>query len=113
MVESDTADSCDSDAEAIGKSYTENAQKRQQGASKQKRMMGNIGNGGKDRQQQEAAEEEEELPNKITDLLVLGLPFELTDDELKAYFEAFGKVVHCEVCLIHSLYMIPVAMHPI
>ena len=97
MVESDTADSCDSDAEAIGKSYTENAQKRQQGASKQKRMMGNIGNGGKDRQQQEAAEEEEELPNKITDLLVLGLPFELTDDELKAYFEAFGKVVHCEV----------------
>ena len=96
MVESDDADSCDSDAEQ-GKSRHETTAKRQQGvSSKQKRMMGSSSNnGGKSLAD---AEQEEELPNKMVDLLVLGLPFELTEEELKSHFEKFGKVVHCEVC---------------
>ena len=48
--------------------------------SKQKRM--------------DAAEEEP----RCVDLIVLGLPYKLTEDELKEYFEQFGKVVLSEVC---------------
>lgn len=99
MIESDDADSCgDSDAEQNGgnaKNRTENTIKRQQGTtSKQKRMMGGSDNNDK---KMEAEEDVELMPNKIVDLLVLSLPFELTEDELKTHFEQFGKVVHCEV----------------
>lgn len=52
--------------------------------SKQKRM--------------EAAEEEP----RCVDLVVLGLPYKLTEDELKEYFEEFGKVVLSEVCGLHK-----------
>jgi RNA recognition motif-containing protein len=41
-----------------------------------------------------AAEEE----HRCVDLIVLGLPYKLTTDELKEYFEQFGKVVLSEVC---------------
>uniref|UniRef100_A0A914CB19 RRM domain-containing protein n=1 Tax=Acrobeloides nanus TaxID=290746 RepID=A0A914CB19_9BILA len=47
--------------------------------SKQKRM--------------DAAEEEP----RCVDLIVLGLPYKLTEDELKEYFEQFGKVVLSEI----------------
>jgi hypothetical protein len=96
MVESDEADSCDSDTEPDGKTRPEAAIKRQQVATKQKRMMGNNSSG---KSTADADEEDEELPRKIVDVLVLGLPFELTEDQLRNHFETFGKVVHCEVCL--------------
>lgn len=34
---------------------------------------------------------------KCTDLIVLGLPFKTTEDELKEYFEQFGEVVVSQV----------------
>lgn len=103
MIESDDADSCDSDVEADNSGKyrsTDNAIKRQQGTtSKQKRMMGvNSSHKGI-----EVEAEEDEASNKIVDLLVLSLPFELTEGELKSYFEQFGQVVHCEVCLRYFL----------
>jgi len=93
MVESDDPDSCDSDAEPVGKLRAE-TMKRQQGATKQKRIMGR-----KDTTEKDEEEEEVELPTRMVDLLVQGLPFELTESDLQKYFETFGKVVHCEVCI--------------
>merc|ERR1712003_172877 len=33
----------------------------------------------------------------LGDLIVLGLPYSTTEDELKSYFEGFGELAHCEV----------------
>lgn len=106
MVESDDDSmySCDSDADQLGgkrsgKYEAGGAAKRQQGASKQKRMMGKeLGAHPQQQHPPPDASSEEELPNKIVDLLVMGLPFELNEEELRVHFESFGKVVHCEVC---------------
>jgi hypothetical protein len=123
MVESDDGDSHDSDSDRPpGEKLRNNNSsgceistiKRQIGVSKQKRMMGSVngiiasGGGGNNNfidnvvseYVDEMCEEEQNnsvLPNRMVDLLVLGLPFELTDEELKKHFETFGKVVHCEV----------------
>lgn len=40
---------------------------------------------------------DQKLP--CSDLIVLGLPYKLTDKELRDYFEQYGKVVLCEVRL--------------
>ena len=40
------------------------------------------------------------------DLIVLGLEWTVTDDELRAYFEQFGQVTHCEVSLLWYLNLI-------
>lgn len=33
-----------------------------------------------------------------SDLIVLGLPYKTTEEELREYFLEFGDVVFCEVC---------------
>lgn len=38
-----------------------------------------------------------------SDLIVLGLPWKLSDQELKEYFEKFGPVNSCQVCDFLSL----------
>lgn len=40
---------------------------------------------------------EDKEENHATDLIVLGLPFKLTETDLKNYFEQFGKMKLCEV----------------
>uniref|UniRef100_A0A183CNS9 RRM domain-containing protein n=2 Tax=Globodera pallida TaxID=36090 RepID=A0A183CNS9_GLOPA len=105
MVESDDeslCNSCDSDAidpmdgrKGVTNEATRNAAKRQQGASKQKRMMGKelVGQSADGTNEQQ----EGDTSNRIVDLLIMGLPFELTEDQLRVHFESFGKVVHCEI----------------
>ncbi|CAK5122679.1 unnamed protein product [Meloidogyne enterolobii] len=121
MVESDDGDSHDSDSDRPPGEKLRNKSsggggetvKRQIGVSKQKRMMGSVDNGSSGggglinkydnypvEYVDEMCEEEQNVlnfPNRMVDLLVLGLPFELTEEELKKHFETFGKVVHCEV----------------
>uniref|UniRef100_A0AC34QY64 RRM domain-containing protein n=1 Tax=Panagrolaimus sp. JU765 TaxID=591449 RepID=A0AC34QY64_9BILA len=45
----------------------------------------------------EAVIEEEKEEGRPTDLIVLGLPFKTTSEELKGYFSAYGNLVMCEV----------------
>ena len=33
----------------------------------------------------------------LSDLIVLGLPYSATEDDLKSYFEKYGELAHCEV----------------
>ena len=33
----------------------------------------------------------------LSDLIVLGIPYSATQDELKSYFEKFGDLDHCQV----------------
>jgi len=33
----------------------------------------------------------------LSDLIVLGLPYSATEDEMRAYFEKFGTLAHCEI----------------
>jgi RNA recognition motif-containing protein len=37
--------------------------------------------------------------NKCSDLIVLGLPWKTTEQELREYFEPFGEVLMAQVCL--------------
>lgn len=37
-----------------------------------------------------------------SDLIVLGLPYKLTDQEMKEYFEQFGTVILSEVCSVFA-----------
>jgi RNA recognition motif-containing protein len=41
--------------------------------------------------------------NKCSDLIVLGLPWKTTEQELREYFEPFGEVLMAQVCLHSSL----------
>jgi RNA recognition motif-containing protein len=41
--------------------------------------------------------------NKCSDLIVLGLPWKTTEQELREYFEPFGEVLMAQVCLNSSL----------
>jgi RNA recognition motif-containing protein len=41
--------------------------------------------------------------NKCSDLIVLGLPWKTTEQELREYFEPFGEVLMAQVCLNFSL----------
>ncbi|KAL3119964.1 hypothetical protein niasHT_007092 [Heterodera trifolii] len=110
MVESDdesVCNSCDSDAidamdrrsGAKNEAMRSGATKRQQGATKQKRMMGKEAPVGTPSAEGTAQREreEEDTTGRIVDLLVMGLPFELSEEQLRAHFESFGKVVHCEI----------------
>lgn len=42
---------------------------------------------------------EEETELRCSDLIVLGLPFKLTEDELREHFEQYGKVKDASECL--------------
>jgi len=46
-----------------------------------------------------ASEEETNLNQE--DMIVLGLEYSVSKDELRAYFEQFGVVTHCEVGKMH------------
>jgi RNA recognition motif-containing protein len=37
---------------------------------------------------------------KCSDLIVLGLPWKSTEDDIKKYFEQFGEVIMVQVCLL-------------
>ena len=34
----------------------------------------------------------------LSDLIVLGLPYSSTEEDVKTYFEKYGELAHCEVC---------------
>jgi len=36
-------------------------------------------------------------PDLLSDLIVLGLPYSATEDDLKSYFEKYGELAHCEL----------------
>jgi len=36
-------------------------------------------------------------PDLLSDLIVLGLPYSATEDDVKAYFEKYGELAHCEL----------------
>ena len=36
----------------------------------------------------------------LQDLIVLGLPYTSTEEDLKDYFEKYGELAHWEVCII-------------
>lgn len=39
----------------------------------------------------------------LQDLIVLGLPYSSTEDDVKEYFSQFGELAHWEVCIFSSL----------
>jgi len=39
---------------------------------------------------------------KCSDLIVLGLPWKTTEQQLREYFESFGEVLMAQVCKVHG-----------
>ena len=44
----------------------------------------------------------------LSDLIVLGLPYAFTEDDLKSYFEKYGQLAHYEVSNILRIYLLPI-----
>ena len=46
------------------------------------------------------------VPTKCSDLIVLGLPFKINEEDVKEYFEQFGAVALVEVCCCYIYFNI-------
>ncbi len=42
------------------------------------------------------------IERKCVDLIVLGIPWKSAEEVVRNYFEQYGEVVLCEVCVINT-----------
>jgi len=43
---------------------------------------------------------------KCSDLIVLGLPWKTSEQDLRTYFEGFGELLMAQVCLFDLFYIV-------
>src|SRR5689334_4982708 len=83
--------------------------------AKRRKIMRDSEDDGKDSSDSEKADKRQRkerkndddasVPTKCSDLIVLGLPFKINEEEVKEYFEQFGAVALVEVCCLLYLFI--------
>lgn len=103
MIESDEEDDDSTDSEFNGsKNFSNDKRLRQSShggaASKQKRLSSGLEIKSEDIKDKSSKSSDDDLP-ECTDLIVLGLPFKITENEIREYFKQFGGVSFLDVII--------------